>query len=136
MLRRPPRSTRTDTHVPDTTLFRSVPLLHGDKTAQRIGLQIANIALYGDIAEFVTIALLHHIDDDEVTLVRRQFSNCGNDAKIGITLGKLELPQIFLVISQTAGLIAGARDSAVYGKRVSGSVDLWGGLSSKKKQNR
>src|SRR3546814_1384897 len=65
-----------------------VPFLHWDKTAQRIGLQIANIALYGDIAEFVTIALFHHIGDDEVPLVRRQFSNRGNDAKIGITLSE------------------------------------------------
>src|SRR3546814_6802981 len=71
------------------------------KTAQRIGLQIANIALYGDIAEFVTIALFHHIGDDEVPLVRRQFSNRGNDAKIGITLSEIELPQLLLVISQT-----------------------------------
>src|SRR3546814_12934412 len=29
MIRRPPRSTRTDTLVPYTTLFRSLPVLHG-----------------------------------------------------------------------------------------------------------
>src|SRR3546814_4925367 len=29
MIRRPPRSTRTDTLFPYTTLFRSVPLIHG-----------------------------------------------------------------------------------------------------------
>src|SRR3546814_5936791 len=84
------------------------PFLHWDKTAQRIGLQIANIALYGDIAEFETIALFHHIGADEVPLVRRQFSNRGNDAKIGITLREIESPQLVLVISQTTGLIAGA----------------------------
>src|SRR3546814_1209369 len=33
MIRRPPRSTRTDTRVPDTTLFRSV----GDPGLHRVG---------------------------------------------------------------------------------------------------
>src|SRR3546814_7808136 len=68
----------------------------------------SNIALYGDIAEFVTIAFFHHIGDDEVSLVRRQFGNRGTDAKIGITLSEIELPQLLLVISQTIGIIAGA----------------------------
>src|SRR3546814_16747102 len=45
MIRRPPRSTRTDTLLPYTTLFRSVPLdlqtdrpdtFHGDLRAKRI----------------------------------------------------------------------------------------------------
>src|SRR3546814_1926863 len=32
MIRRPPRSTRTDTPFPYTTLFRSIALVHGDLT--------------------------------------------------------------------------------------------------------
>src|SRR3546814_10331539 len=31
MIRRPPRSTRTDTLCPDTTLFRSIPACDGDE---------------------------------------------------------------------------------------------------------
>src|SRR3546814_20125384 len=62
-----------------------VPFLHWDKTAQRIGLQIANIALSGDIAAFVTIATFHTIGTDEGPLVRSQFSTPGNYAKNGIT---------------------------------------------------
>src|SRR3546814_13752270 len=132
MTRRPPVATRTHTLFPYTTLFRSsitektrrfrhgrdgvfdllgvvpVPFLHWDKTAQRIGLQIANIALYGDIAEFVTIALFHHIGDDEVPHVRRQFSNSGNDTEIGITIRALELPQLLTFIIQPNGTMAGA----------------------------
>src|SRR3546814_9771260 len=33
MIRRPPRSTRTDTLFPYTTLFRSIPLVHADAGA-------------------------------------------------------------------------------------------------------
>src|SRR3546814_3496544 len=33
MIRRPPRSTRTDTHFPDTTLFRAQPLAAGVRNA-------------------------------------------------------------------------------------------------------
>src|SRR3546814_453987 len=36
MLRRPPRSTRTDTRFPYTTLFRSVRCLCGDRARQRL----------------------------------------------------------------------------------------------------
>src|SRR3546814_3913980 len=35
MIRRPPRSTRTDTLFPYTTLFRSHAVLHGGRTAQQ-----------------------------------------------------------------------------------------------------
>src|SRR3546814_3138405 len=35
MIRRPPRSTRTDTLFPYTTLFRSVPRAHGDVPRRR-----------------------------------------------------------------------------------------------------
>src|SRR3546814_4761671 len=33
MIRRPPRSTRTDTHFPDTTLFRAAATDTGERTA-------------------------------------------------------------------------------------------------------
>src|SRR3546814_2063778 len=36
MLRRPPRSTRTDTLFPDTTLFRSIPLYQGGLPAAQV----------------------------------------------------------------------------------------------------
>src|SRR3546814_10229207 len=37
MIRRPPRSTRTDTLLPYTTLFRSIPALHGELVNQALG---------------------------------------------------------------------------------------------------
>src|SRR3546814_2204782 len=39
MIRRPPRSTRTDTLFPYTTLFRSVPLQRADEEAVGLGLR-------------------------------------------------------------------------------------------------
>src|SRR3546814_946254 len=37
MIRRPPRSTRTDTLFPYTTLFRSCPETHGGRKARAVG---------------------------------------------------------------------------------------------------
>src|SRR3546814_2569952 len=41
MIRRPPRSTRTDTLFPYTTLFRSVELLHLPQRAGAVDAQVA-----------------------------------------------------------------------------------------------
>src|SRR3546814_20743393 len=59
MIRRPPRSTRTDTLFPDTTLFRSER-----RAARRIDLviRIADAAFERQILEEGT--LLHQRDDD------------------------------------------------------------------------
>src|SRR3546814_8206921 len=40
MIRRPPRSTRTDTLLPYTTLFRSGPVPAGQKALERAGLTL------------------------------------------------------------------------------------------------
>src|SRR3546814_20399312 len=82
-----------------------VPFLHWDKTAQRIGLQIANIALSGDIAEFVTIAHFHHHGDDEVPLVQHHFSTPGTAAKYGIDLSELDMPRLFRLIRELIRLL-------------------------------
>src|SRR3546814_300406 len=64
MIRRPPRSTRTDTLLPYTTLFRSsVLLLIGDEAFEAVGALLPNEALLGqpvlDHGEPVTIQGAH-----------------------------------------------------------------------------
>src|SRR3546814_11494483 len=71
MIRRPPRSTRTDTLFPDTTLFRSgqwVPATSAGTTAP--GAAKANRAARGTLAELLAQHLVHQ-------------------ARIGLALGRL-----------------------------------------------
>ena len=85
-----------------------IALLHRQTLSQSIARQVANVRFDLHIAEFVTIAFLHHIGDDEVLLVRRQFGDGGNDAEVGIAFGQVELAQLLLVIGETIGIVAGA----------------------------
>src|SRR3546814_7160953 len=49
MIRRPPRSTRTDTLLPDTTLFRSTPgAVGGDDVVAGRALVLAEVGGHGD----------------------------------------------------------------------------------------
>src|SRR3546814_6688863 len=57
MQRRPPRSTRTDTRFPYTTLFRSC--LAGDGDADLMGRE----ALHGALRELISVAVLWYEDD-------------------------------------------------------------------------
>src|SRR3546814_3862693 len=57
MIRRPPRSTRTDTLFPYTTLFRSLVLAH---RAAQLGGQLAKARLLGGIAKRQRIGRSHH----------------------------------------------------------------------------
>jgi hypothetical protein len=65
--------------------------------------EIAQLALDLDVAEFVALAFLDHIGDDEVALVGRQFGHGGNHAEIGIALGQVELAQLLLVKAMRSG---------------------------------
>src|SRR3546814_18064825 len=55
MIRRPPRSTRTDTHCPYTTLFRSLVV----GIALVIGLQVRLIVLLMGLFTIVTSVVFH-----------------------------------------------------------------------------
>src|SRR3546814_20411643 len=65
MVRRPPRSTRTDTRFPYTTLFRSKRIMSGYAKAN---LYQALPFLYGEYGTFGTMAGL--VVEDERTLFR------------------------------------------------------------------
>src|SRR3546814_8088557 len=72
MIRRPPRSTRTDTLFPYTTLFRSVgrsnrleiALLVGD---QSLGIKARQLELVGDLGEVELLPLLGELRSEEHT---------------------------------------------------------------------
>src|SRR3546814_17664638 len=136
MIRRPPRSTRTDTLFPYTTLFRSVAFLNVDDL--RLGHQVFNrIAVLrdnGDLAlRLIVLEELNtagHLRDDGIVLRLAgldQFSNArqtaGDVAGLGSFAGNTSQP----VGSQH-------RTSVVAGKRVSVGVDHGGGRISQKKK--
>ena len=61
-----------------------------------------------DVTKFVPVTFFHHIGDDEVLLIRRQFGDRRNNAEIGIALRQVKLAKLLLVKCQTIGIIAGA----------------------------
>src|SRR3546814_2483618 len=67
MIRRPPRSTRTDTRCPDTTLFRSDPLARGIEHLDRAR-EIGGRHGEGDVGR---IARMRHVLDDHVDVDAR-----------------------------------------------------------------
>src|SRR3546814_17450278 len=56
MIRRPPRSTRTDTLFPYTTLFRSLGWLEVMRTAHRVGLRSTATIMFGHVDGYVNCA--------------------------------------------------------------------------------
>ncbi len=92
-------------------LFSIVPVafLHRKIVGQRFGIEIADLAVDLYRAEFVTLPFLHHIGDDEVLLVGRQFGDRADHAEIGIALRQVELAQFLLVERQPVGIVACAR---------------------------
>src|SRR3546814_4107004 len=70
MIRRPPRSTRTDTLFPYTTLFRSIGLLSGELTgfdpsavSTRSVVAWAYLTLFGSMLTYTCYQwLLHHVE--------------------------------------------------------------------------
>src|SRR3546814_20437735 len=78
MIRRPPRSTRTDTLFPYTTLFRSVELDQAESVAERIGEHRLSA-----IGQVQCLALLHRAGG---TGARDRIAQVG-DGKIGMHRG-------------------------------------------------
>ncbi len=89
--------------------FGIVPVaaLHRQAAAHRGAVKIAQLAFHLHIAEFVALAFLDHIGDDEIALIGGQFSHCRHNAKIGIALRQIKLPQLLLVEGQPVGIVAG-----------------------------
>src|SRR3546814_12634726 len=127
MIRRPPRSTRTDTLFPYTTLFRS---LAGDALVEH---EIMVISAAGDDLRIAAVAdavaddppagEVEHAARDRLQLARR-------DQRIvhrRVTLRR----DGQLVIEDAA---RGDRKSVVLGKRGAGRVDLGGRRINKKKK--
>src|SRR3546814_9890375 len=90
MIRRPPRSTRTDTLFPYTTLFRSLGVEQPTRRQRsRIGLDIARLSRAGEdhaVGKRRLDALLRLIADmPAVRLLRCNIKDIGhNDALIGL----------------------------------------------------
>src|SRR3546814_17330318 len=99
MLRRPPRSTRTDTLFPYTTLFRSVAV------AARSGVLRVDEELH--------LSVLPAEDEDPEVIKLR--------AKLDLMIGEVQLPEVILAVAaQEIGR------ASCKGKSVSVSVDLGG----------
>src|SRR3546814_21097781 len=82
MIRRPPRSTRTDTLFPYTTLFRSpVDAIEPHRLRRRIGYIFQNIGLFPHMTVAENIAIGLRLDGE-----RR------NDARVGELLDLVDLP--------------------------------------------
>src|SRR3546814_10398643 len=69
MIRRPPRSTRTDTLFPYTTLFRSLQLLHAQRDALRVLVDADDLHLHrvADVDQLrrMADAAIAHVGDVE-----------------------------------------------------------------------
>ncbi len=95
--------------IVDLLRIEPVAGLHRHIGGQALAGEVANLALHRDIAEFVALALFHHIGDDEVALVRGEFSYCRDHAEVGIAFGEVILAQLLLVESKAIRIIAGVR---------------------------
>src|SRR3546814_8124165 len=69
MIRRPPRSTRTDTLFPYTTLFRSLGERQGDRGGRGIGVAIDS---HHHLFRRQMQPMTHAVDDAAIGLVRHQ----------------------------------------------------------------
>ena len=86
-----------------------VARLHRQQALQRLRLEVAQLALHVDVAEFIALAFLHHIGDDEVLLVAGQLRHRRNHAEVGIAVLEIEEAQLLLVIGQTIGIVGRVR---------------------------
>src|SRR3546814_18414155 len=123
MIRRPPRSTRTDTLLPYTTLFRS-----GDGEDE-VGVGVRKLCLHGDLARAAAKqAALHEGLQRAVDLV----AVAGRGVEKGIDAGGHVRPRE-VVGEQTAGADR-ARKSVVKGNRGAVRVESGGPSIYKQKQ--
>src|SRR3546814_12355965 len=121
MIRRPPRSTRTDTLFPYTTLFRSRPLQGGARRLQRHPAEGARRPFRRSLRRAAPCACPHR----SVGLCARRATDARGDPPGGISRHP-----------PGAGLSGLSRDrkSVVSGKGVSVRVDLGGRRTIKKKK--
>src|SRR3546814_20737878 len=81
MIRRPPRSTRTDTLFPYTTLFRSYPIgafsySHGIEMAVEAGL----VKTAADLSDWIGEILLHGAGHVDAVLLQAAYESAGDPA--------------------------------------------------------
>src|SRR3546814_12461448 len=131
MIRRPPRSTRTDTLFPYTTLFRSVfgrDCVRRD-TGDRVCLQInqRNIVL----RENLVIALFERRPLRAERMRRFGWGKFLGQIGVGDPRANLVAPEI---VGVAVGCAIGDRKSVGSGKSVSVRVELGGGRVIKKKK--
>src|SRR3546814_8681106 len=92
MIRRPPRSTRTDTRVPYTTLFRSIPYVRAlssyDRAAQLAGLDVRGVAVHIG-SQLTALAPLEAAFEKVGALIEALLDECHNirTADLGGGLG-------------------------------------------------
>src|SRR3546814_11684953 len=122
MIRRPPRSTRTDTLFPYTTLFRSIRPLNLDEGAQKL--------LEGDGRRLLAQARNALGELPEWTAERLDSAVRGAADAAGTGLGKVAQPLRAALTGQSQS----DRKSVVEGKRVSVHVDTGGRRIIKKKK--
>src|SRR3546814_10474511 len=83
MIRRPPRSTRTDTLFPYTTLFRSYPIgafsySHGIEMAVEAGL----VKTAADLSDWIGEILLHGAGHVDAVLLQAAYESAGDPAAL------------------------------------------------------
>src|SRR3546814_11767482 len=90
MIRRPPRSTRTDTLFPYTTLFRSAEAHDADRVVAQDGDQVAGKACDGELreADHAAVAGQHHKRQREGAEAQRIAADLvgaeiGGEARVG-----------------------------------------------------
>src|SRR3546814_11935594 len=126
MIRRPPRSTRTDTLVPSPTLFRSDARY---RRGQGCAVRRLRDAVVG-VPAAPPVARQQHERDG-----RHDRDGAGARPHGGGDAAGAE-PRVQRVRAESGGLSAGDRKSVVWGKSVSVRVDLGGRRLIKKKKKK
>src|SRR3546814_12552335 len=130
MIRRPPRSTRTDTLCPYTTRFRSAPHVIGVALHRRItDVEHAAIAV-----ELVCLPRPDHDGAAPFGRIAEHLVDAGELDEFGRALGDLAARQLRVDDVGEHLLVHRDRKSVVSGKSVSLRVDLGGSRTIKKQK--
>ena len=84
-------------------------MLELDQVVELGGVEVAKVALSGDLAELVARAFFDHVGDHEILAVRGELGERADDAEIGIALRQVESAQLLLVGGQAIGIITVVR---------------------------
>src|SRR3546814_7048214 len=82
MIRRPPRSTRTDTLFPYTTLFRSRPGLCPERVGSELGRRLAHVG--GDGGQREGDRMLAAVESDGDAVVGEGLDGAGYGSRLGM----------------------------------------------------